>query len=173
MTLEEIKNKYPDMEKSISNLEVHDVVEKRLYSLKKNKVGSFLIPIDIDKTARIIKIEPNMGDFSVLFDIGKTVIEPKNIYYPINKRDYFTIGNDNSKYECLKIKVIRVEDLEEDEIIKVTDDILYADIVEDLEDKIMIYTNVIFKGQKIYRDNPYVFYVETKQVENKSQQNMQ
>lgn len=163
MTLEEIKNKYSDKEKSILNLEVHDVVEKKLYSLEKYEVGSFLIPIDINKTGRIMKIEPNMGDYSVLFDIGKNVIEPKNIYYPINKRDYFEINNDNNKYECLKIKALRVEDLEEDEIVKVTDDILYADIVEDLEDKIMIYTNVIFKGQKIYRDNPYVFYVEVKQ----------
>lgn len=154
------------MEDLIIKLKVHEIAEKRILSAKENENIALLVPIDIIETARIMKIEPNMGDFSVLFDIGNNTISPKDIKYPINYKDCFTINNNESEYECLKIKALRVEELEEDEIVNVTNDILYADIIEDLEDKIMIYTNVIFQGQKIYRDNPYVFYIEIKQKNN-------
>ena len=161
------------MEELLLKLEVPEIIEKRLNHIKNDKIGALLIPIEVPENARIMKIEPNMGEFSVTFDIGKTVIEPKFINYPINYKDCFRINNSEINYRCLKVKAIKVEDLNEDEIVKITNDILYADIVEDLEDKLMIYTNVIFQGQKIYRDNPYVFYVEVKNIESKSQQNMQ
>ena len=160
------------MENLLLKLEVPEIIEKRLNRIKNDKVGAFLIPIEVPKSARIMEIEPNMGEFSINFDIGKIVLEPKFINYPINYKDCFRVNNSEISYRCLKVKAIKVEDLDEDEIIKITDDILYADIVEDLEDKIMIYTNVIFKGQKTYKDNPYVFYVEVKKQESKSQQNM-
>lgn len=158
------------MEKLLLKLEVPEIIEKRLNHIKNNKVGALLIPIEVPESARIMKIEPNMGEFSIVFNIGKTF---KFINYPINHKDCFGVNNSEINYRCLKVKAIKVEDLNEDEIVKITNDILYADIVEDLEDKLMIYTNVIFQGQKIYRDNPYVFYVEVKNIESESQQNMQ
>ena len=97
------------MEELLLKLEVPEIIEKRLNHIKNDKVGALLIPIEVPESARIMKIEPNMGEFSVIFNIGKTVIEPKFINYPINYKDCFRINNSEINYRCLKVKAIKVE----------------------------------------------------------------